>query len=432
MFALPRIRLVDAAKRGRCAPHRPLAVMPPMALAVAVGMALSTGRPVHAAEERGAALQGLERLAEGHAVVLGRARVVGEFNEDARRYGLHRTGPRSRDYSIKMVWAPDRATALFAGANHRVPHRLNDVWEFDLAAMAWKLLYAPDNPRSYRGLGDDPSDVEFRDGILVTRRGGPAVIGHTWWGLTYDPVHRRMLFMNWWLTKQDDAVRRLGGNPEDRFKGPPLWTFDPAARAWRFLPAPKPWPKAIPGAMLEFIPELEGAIWHMNNWQMRQTWLYRPQDNRWVDLRANATANDFAAQAPGRELVGYYDAGRRIVVAQWQRNTYHFDPLARRWSKVAAVAKDSDVAPYGHDARTAFYHDPASGHGLLVDFKEKEIWAYDPDATRWTRLQPKGDPMPRGGRMLSYVDPLRNALVVIDDTTVWAYRHRAARPATHR
>jgi len=395
------------------------------ALFAALAFVLCATSPARAGEE---AVRRLDALAEGQAILLGRARVEGEFNDIARRFDLHRTGPRSRDYSVRMVWVPDRGTALFTGANHNTPHRLNDVWEFDLAAMAWRLLYAPDNPRSYLGLGEDPSDVRFRDGILVTERGGPAVIGHTWSGLTWDPVHRRLLFMNPWPTKQDEAVRELGGDPAERYKGPPLWAFDPAARKWAFVRTERPWPRVPPGALLEYVPELGGAIWHMNNWQMRQTWLYRPEDGSWSDLKANAGSGDFAAQAPSRELVGYYDPKRRLVVAQWKRNTYHFDVRSKRWTRVAAADAESDEAPVGHDARSIFLHDPASGHGLLVDFRGKAVWAYDPDARKWTRLAPRGDPMPTGARMLAYVDPVHNALVVIDDTTVWAYRHRAARP----
>ena len=126
----------------------------------------------------------IKALKPNHAVLVGEAKVVGDFNEVAKRWNLHKTGPRGRDFTIKMVWAPERRSVLFCGANHGVPHRLNDVWEFDLSALTWFMLYAPDNPRDYTGLGKDFSDVEFKDGILITKRGGPAIIAHTWWGLT--------------------------------------------------------------------------------------------------------------------------------------------------------------------------------------------------------------------------------------------------------
>ncbi len=399
------------------------------ALALVGGLAAAGWSParaaVSAADADPAVARALKALAPNEAVALGAARVVGEFNETARRFGLDRSGPRGRDYTLKMVWAPERRRALFAGANHGSPHRLNDVWEFDLAALRWILLYAPDLPRNYAGLGEDSSDVEFRDGLLLTRRGGPAVIAHTWWGLTYDPVQRQMLFMNTWVTDQAAAVRRLGGDPAALYKGAPLWAFSPSEGRWSALKAPPPTPPAPFAAMLEHVPALGGSIWHMNNWQMRATWLFDAQRNRWTNLRANADSGDFHAQAPGAELVGYHDPGRGLVVAQRGRNTYHFDVARRRWSKVIAAEADSDAVPDGHDARTPFYFDQRSGHGLLIELRARVLWAYDPDRVRWTRLQPAGSPMPTGQRLLAYADAAHNVLVVVDGTAVWAYRYRA-------
>lgn len=371
-----------------------------------------------------AVLERVSRLKANEAALLGSARVLGSFNDVARSFDLQTTGPRSRNYSLKMVWATDRKRAMFVGANHGKPHRLNDVWEFDLAAMAWILLYAPDNSRSYHGLGDNPSDVIFRDGLLVTRRGGPAVIGHTWWGATYDPEKRHMLFMNIWLTKQDDAVRQLGGDPKSRYKGPPLWAFDPEKSLWSAIKTAPPGPPSPYGGMLEYVPELGGSIWHMNNWQMRATWLYDSSARRWTKLQLNTITKDFKTQAPSRELVGYYDPLRKLVVAQQEKGTFHFDVMARQWKRVISEPADSLKVPRGHDARTVFYHDPVSGHGLLLNLWDRELWSYDPTAVRWTRLEPSGDPMPSGDRMLAYMDPERNVLVVIDDTMVWVYRYR--------
>jgi hypothetical protein len=92
---------------------------------------------------------------------------------------------------------------------------------------------------------------------------------------------------------------------------------------------------------------------------------------------------------------------------------------------VLAGAKDDGRTPYGHDARSVLYHDPASGHGLLAQFETNSLWAYDPDRPAWTKLAPEGDPMPTGSKRLAYLDPAQNVLVVIDGTAVWAYRYRA-------
>lgn len=370
-----------------------------------------------------AALKKIEALKPNHAVLLGDARVVGDFNDIARRFNLDKTGPRARDYSLKMVWAPERKRAIFLGANHRVPHRLNDVWEFDLGALAWVLLYAPDNPRGYHDLGEDVSDVEFRDGILVTKRGGPAVIAHTWSGLTYDPVHREALFMSTWATDQKKAVEQLGGDPNKLYGGPPLWAFSPETRQWRPIKTTKPWPKAPLAGMLEYVPELGGAIWHTNNFKMRATWLYDPAANTWRDLGASGRGADFAQAAPQPEQIAYYDPQRHIVVAQRGLDTYHFDVNNRQWTKV--VSGDEAHVPFGHDRFASIAFDPRSGHGLLVDMKRNTLWAYDPDKPAWTRLTPAGAPMPAGKKRLPYFDPAYGVLVVIDGTKVWAYRYQA-------
>jgi hypothetical protein len=69
----------------------------------------------------------LDGLKPGHAAVLPRAAVTGDLNAKARKYGLHKIGPGGRNYCVKMMWMPERKRALYCGANHGSPHRLNDV-----------------------------------------------------------------------------------------------------------------------------------------------------------------------------------------------------------------------------------------------------------------------------------------------------------------
>jgi hypothetical protein len=231
--------------------------------------------------------------------------------------------------------------------------------------------------------------------------------------------------MNTWVTDRKKAVRDLGGDPGGLYDGPPLWAFYPGDGRWRPFKAPRPYPTAIFGGMLEYVPDLGGSVWHANNWQTRGTWLHEFEKGTWRDLKANGGGKAFEQHAPEPEQVGYYDPGRKLVVVHRHHATHHYDVRANAWRKVLAGDKDDGRTPYGHDARSAFYHDPASGHGLLVQFQTNTVWAYDPDAVTWSRLAPEGDPMPTGGRRLAYLDPAANALVVIDGTTVWAYRYRA-------
>lgn len=365
----------------------------------------------------------LVALKPNQAVTLGKAAVVGEFNDTAKKYELHKTGPNGRDFTIKMCWAPDRGRTLFLGANHAVPHRLNDVWEFDLGALSWAMLYAPDLPRDYTGLGKDFSDVEFKDGLFITKRGGPAIVGHTWWGLTYDPDRKRLLFMNTWVTEKKKAALDLKGDPAELYPGPPLWAFEPATAKWTPLKQEKPYPVAIFGGMLEHVPELGGTIWHANNWQMNGTWKYDAAKNAWADLKANGgREKEFEKEAAEPEQIGYHDPARKLLVVHRHKATHHFDAVKREWKKVIDAGKDDETVPYGHDAFGTFFRDPVSGNGLLLEYKTNTLWSYDPDAAKWTKLKPDGDPMPTGGKRLAYLDPKHNAFVILDGVSVWAYR----------
>ena len=365
----------------------------------------------------------LKELKPNHGVLLGKVSVHGDFNDVARNFNLHKSGPMGRDFSIKMVWAPDRQRALFCGANHGVPHRLNDVWEFDLTSFAWIMLYAPDNNRDYTGLGKDFSDVLFKNGVLVTKRGGPAVIGHTWWGLAYDPKAKCILFMNTWVTNLKKTVEQLGKDSSEIYPGPPLWSFNPATKEWKMHLVPKPFPIAPFGGMLEYIPELNGTIWHTNNWQMQATWLFEYKSNSWRNLEANK-GGDFAKAAAEPEQVGYYDPKRKIIVAHRHKATSHFDPQKNVWQKFVDADKDATDVPYGHDAYAPMVYDSKSGHGLLVELRTRILWSYDPDAKKWSKLIPEGDAIPEGNKPVIYFDPIHNVLVYIQGTNVWAYRYK--------
>ncbi len=366
------------------------------------------------------ALAKIKQLKPNQAAIIGKATVIGEFNEVAKKYELDRTGPRGRDFTIRMVWAPERNRVLFCGANHGTPHRLNDVWEFDLASMAWIMLYAPDNPRDYTGIGKDFSDVEFKDGILITKRGGPAIIAHTWWGFTYDPEQKQLLFMNTWVTNQKKAVEQLGGDPEQLYAGPPLWAFSPATGKWTMLKTEQPYPRPIFGGMLEYIPELKGSIWHANNWQMHGTWLYEAKPNAWKNLKANEPKGDFEQHSPEPEQVGYYDPKRKLVIVQRHKATHHFDVTrtsGRRCSRsIRTLTKCRMVTT--RTPRCTTIQSAATGCSSSSRRTRSGLAILTKHGV--DKLKPEGDAMPEGNKRLAYFDHAQNVFVIIHDTTVWS------------
>jgi hypothetical protein len=372
----------------------------------------------------------LASLEGGQATYLPPADVRGNFNEEARRHGLHESGPRGRNFCVKAVWAPDRQRALFAGANAGVPHRLNDVWEYDLAANTWYLLYPPD-PSMLRGNEEafeavrEPRRHTIVDNagssetvtLIHTNRGGPGEVSHTWWGLVYDPVRRVMMW--------NIIYANRGGT----YEGPPVWAFDPHAREWTPVLFPHPRPTRTGLMAFEHIPELGGVVWYNATWSGPGMWLHPSDEYRLVDLAPNDGVNPRRCpDCPGHRAVMTYDADARVLIAVSGTRTYHYDVEKNRWSLVVDAPDGSDDVPYGHFARVVFGYEPAAGAALLYSRETPDsVWVYHTNRRQWKRQSVTGPEGPTHSQIIGYVDPARNVLVVNDRRDVWVYRHTPSR-----
>ncbi|PCJ56562.1 MAG: hypothetical protein COA79_18560 [Planctomycetota bacterium] len=207
-----------------------------------------------------------------------------------------KNGPGRRNYGNKMVYAPERKTALYCGANHGVPHIFNDAWEYHLGSNTWILLSPPDGGNHHmfgkarinviRGRDKDGTNkkfvtewykknIVFEDGYLQTRHNhGPIYPRHTWDGLSYDPVKKRML---WAVLDKSSDKRQLemlseyakatGKNFETLKKGfkkgSSLYMFEPALGRWfrQLGEGSKPRLFHMGGALI-YIPHLKKSIWY--------------------------------------------------------------------------------------------------------------------------------------------------------------------------
>ena len=373
----------------------------------------------------------LSGLGDNTAALLPPAVVVGEFGAIARQYKLDKDGPRGRDFTIKMAWMPDRRRAYFCGANHGVPHRLNDAWEYDLPSNTWALLYDPDYDDRDRLKNLPAAGVTLKDGVLVTARGGPVHVAHTWWGLTYDPQLKAALWMCVWPGYgMKEKLAHVKADAEQLYKGPPVWAFFPAEGKWRPIRAEPPYPKSVGLAgSLQYIPELRGSIWYQRD---AGTWLFDAANNQWKNLKPQM--NGLSAIG-GIENVTCYDARNKVLIAHRGndeaaggddklalKRTYQYDVAANAWTKTV----ESKDGPVGHDAHTHFYFDPVGQVGLLFERKRRKLWAYSVADRKWTELTPRGEALPDWQRSIGYFDEARNVLVVSSGKQVWVYRYKRA------
>jgi hypothetical protein len=359
-------------------------------------------------------------------------KTMGEWNETSKRYGMERTGPVGRDFCIKAVWAPERKRALFCGGNHGSPHRLNDAWEYDLPSNTWVMLFGPDPNKPRKNWHDWAKKVAtVKDGVVMSKRGGPLDTWHTWWQVTYDPNMKALIWANP-KSVEDKVPDVLGMSEAEKaklYKGHPFWLFYPEEKKWKPLKTEPPYPtRKVGGAQaMEYIPDLGGPVFYAANWFAQGMWVYNPKTNKWKDLKANGGKGLYHNKTtPRSETIMAWDPENKVLVGVWGTCTYHYELAKNEWSKVIDEPKESTKVPYGHDARSPIGYDPVGKVVVIYDPKTPaHIWAYSVKEKKWTKNEVKGPPGPKG-KLIGYWDPARNAMVVDSRGKVWVCRYKKA------
>ncbi len=410
--AVPSVRAAESAKGGKVTP-----VLPPDAKVARL----------------------LASLGPGQSVLLPPVKTTGDLNATAKKYRLDKKGPGGRDYCTQMVWMSDRKRAIFTGANHGVPHRLNDVWEYDLSSNTWGCLYGPDDlGKSGKVWGGVWKKVTLKDGVLRTARGGPAIMGHQWWQSTYDPTTGTMYFNSQWPAGYFSAEIKEKYIKSGKHT---LWSFKPATGKWEPVKTKKPAPK--PGVPMnkyfEYVPELKGCVFVDASGYAAGTWLFDPADKSWKELLPGPAKDKVAGKNPDlphRLGVMAYCPGKGLLVGatvsvKGVGRTVHYDIAGNKWTQTATGTD----TPAAHVAFTPCGYDPVSGclllwepeHRFQKKGKRNALWAYSVNAKKWNKIVPRG-PLPPKGKPIGYFDPERNVFVVYSSgpksAQVWIYRHK--------
>jgi hypothetical protein len=401
----------------------------------------------------------LQALGDNTSALLPPFALAGKEIEKWR--GEFSRGPYRRDYGNKMVYAPERETAMYCGANHGAPHRYNDVWEYHLGSNTWNLLFAPDgdnHARAYqaREASQKPGDAEgaaflkkwyrdvvvFKAGYFQTKNGGPVEPWHTWSGVTYDAHAKRLI----WATLNNDAVEserlkeyaRITRQPADELQrqlrpGTSLWLFDPKSVRWQRQLGDGPRPKTqAQGGFLEFLPDLKRSVWYTAEWYDNSgMWTYDGQANRWQNLLPNGGLEIYGNNQPDKpsrdifppqEMQAAYSAKHRKIVAVLGGGVWVYDVDKNAWSR-----KRSDDRIEARNSQTVFAYDEASDVFLLLDPRPEiaSLHAYSISNDRWEKINPKGSGI-TAGKGTGYYDPKHNAFVVyLGQERTWVYRYRA-------
>jgi hypothetical protein len=402
-----------------------------------------------------------------------------------RVHGFAKRGPNVRDYGNKLAYAPDRETAMYCGANHNVPHRINDVSEYHLGSNTWHLICPPGtDARRLRGLtnaqkklktaiekGQDVeknraelarveaqikawySGVTVADGYLQDKaNGGPIRPWHTWDGMCYDQQAGCLM----WAVLDTDATepkrrvqvgktrtyaRVTGQDPEKLVAqlkpSSSMYMYSPEKKRWRRQMGKGPFPfMRGMGGSLTYVPDIKKTVWYCaaqnvtpNDFAM---WAYDAAANRWQDLKPNGGKSIRglvfgSKQAPTGEVQMAYSAKHKKIVAVSKAGTWAYDIVKNEWKKMCQ--EDENKA---HDARTVFAYDDNADVFLFLNAPDpwgskRVLRGYDLKTNKWETITPKGTMVtrPKYCGNAGYYDQRHNVFVVYNSTPkVWVYRHR--------
>jgi RNA polymerase sigma factor (sigma-70 family) len=384
----------------------------------------------------------LKGLGENRSALLPAVRTAGNMNNpEVKKYRMDKTGPRPRNYCLKWVWAADRKRALFCGGNAGVPHKLNDVWEYDLASNTWVLLWEPDpdtnrvrhmkKPGEAKAYLDKFVKLDEKSGEIMTRRGAPFDPVHTWWALTYDPELRALLWvqgnhhLHGLFLKEHPELKakyKLGGYHKMR-----LFAYYPHLNKWEFMKYPKGLYKAA-AAILDYIPELGGSLYYTGTHAQQGVFDSKAKEWKFKKLAGSSTRlRKEHPECPPREAVSAYDSANKVLVVHGgggtrrgkpiPKKTYHYDATSKEWEKVS----QSLEGPVGADNAAPMVYDTVAKSCLIIE--KDALWSYRVADRKWTKLTPKGPALKSRRVFMACYNPKYNVTMADNGNgRIWVYR----------
>ncbi len=413
----------------------------------------------------------LKALGAGQSLILPKVRIMAGGKPLARPY---RGGPYSRDYTNKMVYAPERRTALYCGGNHG-SGRTNDVWEYHLGSNTWHQLQRPVGgdharhknmlmfmPRKWsKNPGYKMNDKEkkqfesakafwnkyvvLKDGHFVTREDeAPLLVGHTWDTLVYEPnvglmiqgtgahcAGNPLLHHKFTGMPLDEVKSKLYKNPQ----GVPyrtMWTFDPAKKQWKqYASTDKLARLRGMGASMCYIPDWKKIVFYVSAQNVTPSAMemktYDAVNDKWAVLRPNGGKSvwDLSLKmkvSPKSEAQTAYSSRHKKMVAVLGADAFAYDIVGNEWSKVS-----TDKRIRAHDAKTIFAYDSVGDVFVLAGPRQKVKFAIlDLKTGKWEIPAPEGPAVPRArwSEGKGYYDPVHNVFVLHNSKGLWVYRHK--------
>jgi hypothetical protein len=345
---------------------------------------------------------------------------------------LYQKGPHRRDFCNKMPYAPDRKTGMYCGANHNIPHRLNDVWEYHLGSNTWHLIlpsggdytrYARlrqkagklkklkgqgklKNPETFEQQVAEAKKIDkawwlkhvvMKDGYIQDKaNGGPVEPWHTWDAVTYNEKKKELYWdvcdsqnyknidnrSNTHVHKVRKHAKMTGHTFEELHKrlkpASSMYIYSPLKQRWMRQQGKGPFPLMRASAStLHYIPDIDRTIYYCchggsTGGYTEGMWSYNANTNRWKLLIPGGKVMNMVHKqkiAPSDELQVAYSTKSKQLVAVRANGTFIYDIATNKWSR----GKDNEG--FAHDATSVFVYDSNADVFLLLGRKGRSRWA---------------------------------------------------------
>ncbi|MEZ4104009.1 MAG: peptidoglycan-binding protein [Candidatus Paceibacterota bacterium] len=297
-------------------------------------------------------------------------------------------GPGVRDYSMKFPYSLKNGVAYYAGGNHGVPHKYDDVWSYNVVTNTWTMESAP------------------TPGVYTL---------HTYWCLDYDDSKDRLIQ----FARIDDATG----------KWPLLQDPDPDIYLIQWTKAKKKW-EAFPlqagsdklqngyGCATVLMPTLNKLITYAGTWEgtgMQAVDLTTGKVDTVID--SGKIYFDYQDIAP-RVHMGMEYVGNGQIISWENFNKFTYDFKTNLWSKEANFWPAETQVNW-----TGATYDPVNG--LIFFLSRGKFWTYDPITNKVQVLNVPNMPSDMYTEYMMYYDIKNNVLVIYEDKSnqMYVYRH---------
>lgn len=319
-------------------------------------------------------------------------------------------GPGIRDWSQKFNYAASEGRAYYAGGNHGVPHKFNDLWTFDLGLNQWEMQHAPDQ------------------GVSTL---------HAYAATVWDDKAKRYIWFEDLNTPNKSfhwPLKNASGVVDPEIN---IVQWSQATGKWTALPVDKNIKTGSSNAALLF-PETDQLWLYSSMWQapvgINVVELAGINEGRVTEVATNRETYH-NVDAPGLSPLLFYSRTTGKIFAGEDKSLFVYDIPTKTWTRTdnfwpGAVITNLATSAYSERHDKFYFHSVVNKASRSAQ-NPGIFWSYDPLSHEIEVIDIPG--MFSGiQETIMYYDESRDLLVIYQDDTERVFVYRPSTPSAYR